>query len=131
MHERIEQELVLLRGRYPALEYRPNGHWILIPAYALPAGWSRAATDVALQIPIGYPGTPPYGFYVLAGLTVNGTRPDNYVEPAPAQPPFGNSWGMFSWTLGDGEWRPTTNPTTGVNLLNWVIGFGLRFREGK
>lgn len=131
MQERIEAELALLRGRYPDLEYRPEGHWVKIPRYPLPAGWSGSETDVAFQIPVGFPGTPPYGIYVPGGITFNGTRPDNYTEPAPSQPPISGSWGIFSWTPDDGAWRATTDPTTGSNLLNWVIGFAQRFREGK
>src|SRR5882762_5345160 len=101
MNERIEQELGLLRGRYPTLEYRLEGHWVRIPAYPLPAGWNRAATDVAFQIPVGHPGTPPYGICAPVGLTVAGVRPDNYAEPAPTQPPFGGAWGVFSWAPAD------------------------------
>lgn len=131
MQQRIEQELVLLRGRYPKLEYRPEGQWVRIPDYSLPPGWNRAVSDVVFQIQVAHPGTPPYGIYSPSGLTFNGQRPDNYTEPAPSQPPFGGTWGVFSWAPGDGEWRPTADPHTGSNLLNWVIGFATRFREGK
>ncbi len=130
MKERIEQELVLLRGRWPTLEYRAEGDWIRIPEYPLPVGWNRPCTDVAFQPHVTHPGTPPYGIYVPAGLTFNGLRPDNYAEPAPAQPPFGGVWGIFSWTPAD-EWRPTADPVAGSNLLNWAVGFADRFREGK
>ena len=131
MQERIEAELRLLRGRHPDLEYRPEAHWVKIPKYPLSAGWSGPETDAAFQIPVGFPGTPPYGIYVPAGITFNGARPDNYTEPAPSQPPFDGSWGIFSWAPEDGEWHPTADPATGSNLLNWVIGFAQRFREGK
>lgn len=131
MQERIEQELALLRGRYADLEYRLEGQWVRIPNYPLPTGWSRSPTAVAFQIPVSHPGTPPYGIYAPVGLTFNGGRPDNYTEPAPTQPPFGGTWGIFSWAPADGEWRPTADPATGSNLLNWVIGFATRFREGR
>lgn len=131
MQDRIEQELALLRVRYPKLDYRPEGQWVRIPDCTLPPDWNRAVTDVAFQIPTAHPGTPPYGIYVPAGLMFKGQPPDNYVEPAPTQPPFGGTWGTFSWAPADGEWRPTANPQTGSNLLNWVVGFAARFREGK
>ncbi len=131
MQERIDQELVLLRGRWPDLDYRPEGQWLWIPGYPLSPGWNRTATDVAFQIHVSHPGTPPYGIYVPAGLTFSGQRPDNYTEPAPAQPPFGGVWGIFSWAPADGEWRATAEPRTGANLLNWAVGFAARFREGK
>ncbi len=129
MEERIEKELALLRQRYPDLEYK-NG-WVRIPSYPLPEGWNRTATDVAFQILVGYPGTPPYGIYTPVGLQFKEEKPDRYTEPAQTQPPFPGSWGIFSWQPENGQWKPTADPTTGSNLLNWVIGFGNRFREGK
>jgi len=131
MQERINQELILLRQRYPDLEYRENGNWIVIPSYPLPMDWNRPSTDVVFQIPVGYPGIPPYGIYTPVGLLYNESRPDNYTEPAPTQPPFPGSWGIFSWQPSDGQWRPTADLMTGSKLLNWVIGFSGRFREGK
>lgn len=131
MQERIEQELTLLRSHHPNLEYESEGRWVRIPSYQLPEGWNRSVIDVAFQIPIGYPGTPPYGIYTPAGLAFNRTRPDNYAEPASTQPPLGGTWGIFSWTPVEGQWRPTADLLTGSNLLNWVLGFADRFREGK
>ncbi len=131
MRERIEQELALLRQRYADLEYREDGHWVRVPSYGLPPGWNRPVTDVVFQIPIGFPGTPPYGIYTPLGLIFNGARPDNYTEPAAMQPPFGGAWGLFSWSTLDGHWRATVDLVSGYTLLNWVIGFADRFREGK
>lgn len=130
MHERIQQELRLLRQRWPDLEYREEGNWARIPSYALPNGWNREVTEVAFAIPVGYPGTPPYGIYVPSGILFGGARPKDYTEPAPAQPPFGGTWGIFSWAPGDGQWRPAAEPVSGSNLVNWVLGFAVRFREG-
>jgi len=130
MDERIEQELALLRAWYPDLEYEPNGRWVRIPIYKLPASWSRGATPVCFQIVVGYPGTPPYGIYVPAGLLFNGQKPNNYQEPAPSQPPFSESWGIFSWSP-DGPWRATADVISGSNLMNWVRGFADRFGEGR
>lgn len=130
MDERIKKELELLRRRNPELEYKEEGRWIRIPSYPLPKGWNRVSTDVAFQIIAGYPGAPPYGIYVPAGLLFNQGRPDNYTEPAQTQPPFPGTWGVFSWQV-DGQWRATTDLVTGSNLLNWVMGFADRFREGK
>ena len=131
MEERIERELRLLRTRFQDLEYVAQGQWVRIPGYPLPEGWSGTATEVAFQIPIGFPGTPPYGIYTPAGLTFREHRPDNYSEPAGTQPPFGGTWGIFSWAPAEGAWRATADPATGSNLLNWVVGFANRFREGK
>jgi hypothetical protein len=127
---RIEAELALLRAFYVEVEYRPEGHWVCVRRYPFPSGWSVTETAVAMQVPTGYPGTPPYGIYVPAGLTYKEQRPNNYTEPAAAQPPFGGVWGVFSWQPADGQWRPAATPVAGTNLLPWVRGFAERFAEG-
>ena len=131
MRERIEQELALLRQRYADLEYQEEDHWVRVPSYPLFPGWSKSMTDIVFQIPTSFPGTPPYGIYTPSGLMFNGLPPDNYTEPAAAQPPFNGTWGIFSWTTLDGQWRATADLTQGFTLLNWVIGFSGRFQEGK
>lgn len=128
MRERIEEELALLRTVYPHLNHKDQ--WVLIPSYPLPAGWSQTVVDVALVIKDSYPGTPPYGIYVPAGLRFKGASPSNYTEPASEQPPFGGTWGIFSWQPEGADWRPTADLSKGANLLNWVQGFAKRFQEG-
>ena len=131
MEIRIREELALLRQRYDDLEYNEDGRWVRIPSYPLPEGWNRSLTDVIFQIPVGFPGTPPYGIYTPAGLLFKGERPNNYSEPTPTRPPFPGNWGIFSWMSDEGQWRPTADVVSGSNLLNWVVGFAARFREGK
>lgn len=131
MNERIQAEVTLIRSRYPDAECEEAGVWVRIPAFTLPKGWSREATDVAFQIPNGYPGVPPYGIYVPSGLLFAGSQPDNYSDPAGTQPPFPDSWAVFSWLPADGEWRATADLHSGSNLLNWITGFSARFGEGK
>jgi len=127
--ERIEAELNLLRKFFRNLEFL--GQWIRITDYPLPAGWSRERTDVATQVPQNYPGGPPYGIYVPSGLLFNGARPANYEDTASNCPPFGGSWGVFSWSPESGTWaQPTQDIVSGPNLLNWVNGFKSRFEQG-
>lgn len=130
MRDRIEAELSLLRQFYADLDYLADARWVRLPRFRLPSGWNRRETAVAWQIPTGYPGTPPYGIYVPAGLLFNGSRPNNYMEPARTQPPFGGVWGVFSWQPADGQWCATADPSKGANLAAWVRGFGERFGEG-
>jgi hypothetical protein len=131
MKERIDKELALLQQQYEKLEYREDGQWVRIPAYPLPAGWSLQTADVVFQIPTAFPGAPPYGFYVLAGLQFNGQKPNSYTEPASTQPPFAGSWGLFSWSIEG--YRPTAQPdlVRGYTLVAWAKGFANRFQEGK
>ena len=130
MTPRIEEELGLLRRRYGDVEYVERGQWVRLPKYPGGTTANRAEMPVAFQIPPGYPGALPYGFYVPSGILLNGSRPNNYTEPAQNTPPFDGTWGFFSWSPVDGEWRPAATVTAGSNLLNWTLGFAARFREG-
>lgn len=128
MVERIEAEMTLIRQRFPDVVYQDEGRWVYLPSYPLPEGWNREATDVAFQISEGYPAAPPYGFYVPSGICFQGSTPDNYTDPAASQPPFGGSWGFFSWAPI--VWKPTADAPKGSNLLQWAKGFEDRFQEG-
>lgn len=127
--DRIAEEVELLRRVFPATEFRDQ--WVRILGIPLPSGWNRPATDVAFQIADAFPGAPPSGLFVPSGLRFNGSMPQNYTEPAGSSPPFGGSWGAFSWTILDAaDWRPSVHAERGVNLLQWVRGFDQRFAEG-
>ena len=129
--DRIDLELQLLRTRWPSLDYVEAGRWVRIPEYPIPAdpaGWNRTETDGVFQILDAHPGQPPYGLYVPAGIQFNGGLPAKYQEPAANQPPFGGDWGIFSWTVE--HWQPAADIHAGSNLLNWVVGFSQRFKEG-
>ena len=127
---REDEELALLRQLF-SVDYEPTGRWVRVKGYRIHApGWNRSVSDTAFQILPTYP-APPYGFYVPVGIRHNGAVPENYKEPAPAQPPFGpESWAMFSWTPEDGQWRPGSTVHNGSNLCDWVRGFAQRFQGG-
>lgn len=125
--ERIEQELALLRTRFPRLERQ--GDWIRLLDYPLPAGWNRDKTDVVFQIPPTYPGTRPYAFFVPSGIRCGDNKPGRYREPATQKVPFSGEWGMFSWLAEDEQWVPKEPIAAGRNLLNWAEGIASRFKE--
>lgn len=127
---RIAEEVALLRTRFKDLEYKETGQWVRVGGFPFPAGWACPKSDVVFQVPIQYPGNPPYGFYVRSPLRYNGAMPKNYQEPANNRPPFEGEWGFFSWAAQDGEWRATTDLVNGANLLNVLMSFGDRLREG-
>jgi hypothetical protein len=128
MGARIEQELRLLRSRWPELQYDPGGRWVLLPGYPLPAGWNRPVTDLVFQIQVNHPGAAAYGFLTPNGLFYNGNVPTNYQYPAPTQPPFPGPWGLFSWSPED--WQPHADIAAGSNLFTWAQSFTRRFMEG-
>ena len=128
--QRLEQELALVQGRFRNAQR--TGTWFLIPDYSLSdEGWGLAVTPVAFRAPPGYPGAQPYGIFVPAGLRYRGARPQSYQEPAGEKPPFPpDAWGLLSWGPDDAQWRAGATPATGSNLLNFALGFSVRFRQG-
>lgn len=127
---RLDEELELLRRRFP--DAKRQGVWFLLPAVPLPsAGWNRQRSDIALRAQTGHPATPPYGFYVPAGLRVNDATPDNYQEPVSEATPFGGAWGLFSWAAEDGQWQPSANAERGSNMLDFALGVLARLGQGK
>lgn len=126
---RILEELVLLRTAFPDLEYRADGHWVRIPAYAVPDEvWDKSHVEVAFQIPEQIPGQAPYGFWVRPAIALrSGGQVDNYAYPAPT--PFGDDWGKFSWQLL--SWNPKADIVAGENMLNFAHSIADRLREGR
>ncbi len=121
---RIDQEIEILRSRYPDVQLRDP--WVLIPAYPVPSvGWSVSAVAVAFLIPGGYPGAKPYAFHVSPPLRVGNAVPTNSTESH--EPVFPGVWQKFSWDCP--EWAPGTEPRSGTNLLHWALSFRERLRE--
>jgi len=129
MNERCAAELDLLRRRWPSLSVVEDGLWVMIPSYPVPPGsWDRETIDVAFQIPAGLPAERPYGFYVRLPFGLqSGADVGNYT--APAATPFDGEWGKFSCELD--PWQPAEPITAGTNMVNFVLAFANRLREGS
>ncbi len=130
MEGRIDQELALLKKEFPNLVYREEGMWVFVKVFRIPQNiWNRNEASICFQIPAGYPGNPPYGFYIEGGLGLKDTdeKPKNYEEPV--QTPFEGTWGKFSWQH-DNSWRATSDLTSGGNLLNFLHTFRDRLIQG-
>ena len=128
MQERIKQELALLRRYYKGIKFVGEGQWVFLPQYGLPQPWQPSPIPIPFQIPTGYPGTAPYGFYAPANLTYSGAQPEN-ANPAPNPPPFDGDWLLLSWAPQD--WRPTADVMSGSNLWGWCRSFFERFKDGR
>lgn len=135
--DRIEGELDLLRKFYPDIEYDESAKIFVIPTYTIQTDfWSSKTVRLAFQVPSGYPGQPPYAFYIEGGLKLrekSDQAADQHVDKIPSNyaecplPPFGGTWGMFSWAHEN--WKPTADLSSGSNLLNFVQSFKDRFAE--
>jgi hypothetical protein len=128
MGNRIHEEIHLLRQYFQDLVYHEETRWVLVPRYMIPPGmWDRDEVAVCFQIPPGYPGQKPYGFYVSPRVQLRGggavkNRTDS------SEAPFAGEWAKFSWDMP--AWHATADLQTGSNLLNFVLTFRARFEQG-
>lgn len=131
MNERIEQEWELLRQYYSALEISSDKCWGMIRDYQLPTGmdWNKNAIGLCFQFPPGYPGATPYGIYAPSDILFKEKKPDNFEPNAQNKPPFEGEWGLFSWSPEG--WNPGADILKGSNMLNFVLTFSERFKQGK
>jgi hypothetical protein len=126
---RIEAELDLLRLHYVGVDHLKADtlDWFQVYGLRTPEDWSPRAIAVVFSVTQGYPGAPPYGFYVPSALTRGGAPPSEHRAPHP--PPFNGEWRFLSWQAVG--WQPTADVRTGSNLWGWVRSFPQRLREGQ
>jgi len=132
MTERLAKEMAILSTVFGDAEFHDkDSGWVRIPRYSVQyGGWKQAEVSVCFQVPAGYPGDAPYAFWVSPLLRLEGTDAaprNNYQEPSPT--PFKGTWGRFSWSH-DSSWNPGIDPAAGSNILDFVLTFRERFREG-
>jgi hypothetical protein len=122
----VTRQLELMRTQWPNLSYLDDGHWVRVPDWQLPHGWSLPTVDIAFQIKPAVD-QPPYAFYVNStDLKFNGKTPENWTMSAEVQ--FPGAWSVFSWAPE--TWIPTANPNLGPNMLAFARSFANRFAEG-
>lgn len=126
MQARLSEELSLLRRYFGEIDFVDPSSWIRVAKYRLGGLWEPSEVSVAYQVPAGFPGMPPYGFYVqqtprLNGAPLQGSAPPN-------KPPFAGDWLHISWAAE--TWLPAASAEAGSNLWGWTRSFADRFREG-
>jgi hypothetical protein len=122
----VNRQVEMLRTQWPNLSYQEGGHWVRIPNWQLPCGWSAPSVDVAFQVKEAVD-QPPYAFYVnTADLKYNGNAPSNWTLSA--EVPFPGAWSVFSWAPE--TWIPTANPDLGPSMVAFARSFANRFEEG-
>jgi hypothetical protein len=126
--ERLQEELELLRSVFPDLDYRCDEevHWVRIPDYRVPAGWSQQQVEAVFRIPSEV-GAAPYAFFVRPALALaEGGSISNYGYPSVT--PWGADFGQFSWSPL-GPWVPKADIRAGANMLNFARSFADRLAE--
>lgn len=129
---RLEEEHRLIATVFPSVVRSQD--WFLIPddARATRYGWTPGPFPVAFHAQPGHPGQVPYGIYVPSSAQIGGQVPNNFNGNASNRPPFEGQWGVLSWQ-GDDQgipWVPAQRIREGANLLNFLITFDERFKEG-
>ena len=129
---RLKEEYRLIATVFPSVIR--SGDWFLIQddARATRWGWLPDPFPVAFHAQPGHPGQVPYGIYVLSSARVGGHAPNNFRANANNRPPFEGQWGVLSWQgdTDDTPWVPAQLIREGANLLNFLITFEERFKEG-
>lgn len=103
----IDEAVDQLEGQgYEIRRCSERGYTVLIlTAYPLPDGWSKAATDLLLKLPASFPNGAPDMFWTSEDLTLaNGAVPvkGDVIELA-----CGRRWRRFSWHPK--SWSPATD----------------------
>lgn len=118
MSERRRSEIALLREGYPSVRHDDPIEWVIVEDTALPDGYNRSETEILIDLPAGYPQTPPDNFYVPAGLRLaDGSQPDAFNPKHRTH--VGEQWDRFSWHEDDG-WSPAPTIENGSNLLTFM-----------
>jgi hypothetical protein len=123
MHERVREEIALLRQQIPDLQHGDQLDWVLIPELVLPPDrYNMRAVMVSFRIPPAYPRTGPDFFFADRDLRLKdgGFPPAFNVHPAGpvVMAPVPGNWGWFSWHPAG--WRPAATVEGGDNLSGFV-----------
>jgi hypothetical protein len=87
---------------------------LIIKGYALPPGFDHDEVDLLVQLPPGFPDTPPDMFWVDPWIKLSASQT---YAPASEHPQemLGRRWQRFSRHLGAGAWRPGID-----SLATWM-----------
>ena len=127
--ERLAAEQPLLTKAFERLELDVAGRVLVIPEHRLGDGWNLMATPVLVEIPPGYPTTPPDNICVTSDLRLaNGATPANTMG---IREIAGRSWLQFSYHIEAGDWRPHPDLSLSDTLVTYLVGALGRLAEAN
>src|SRR5262249_54050748 len=86
-----------------ALTPQPGGwSFLVIPEYAVPAGFEPRRVEILIKLPPGFPDAAPDMFWVHPAVRINGNIP----RATSNERLLGKNWQRFSWHLASGAWKP-------------------------
>jgi hypothetical protein len=117
-------------AEYGELECGENLEWVIIKNWNLPTGWNKTETSVLVQIPSGYPVTPPDNFCADNDLRLaDGGMPGNSTANVSQ---LERLWLQFSYHVETADWKPDVDLLQGHNLLTFLrIGVTRRLLEAN
>jgi Prokaryotic E2 family E/Multiubiquitin len=95
--------------------------WLLIHGYPVPNGYTTSRTDLALEVPLTYPGAQIDMFYTYPPLALTTNRPIDRTQVSASieGKPF-NGWSRHRGELS--KWNPTTdNVSTHLALVESAL----------
>jgi hypothetical protein len=132
MHERVKEEIEILRRKFPDLQYGEEWNWVLIPKYPLPDLFTKSDTNLLWIIQPGYPQTAPDDFFVDGDLRLkNGSNPPAFnagPNSSSGVAPVSGNWGWFSWHPESGKWKPAAEIEKGDNFLTFLRSVNICLR---
>ena len=120
----VEQELKALAddGRKSELLESEGTACVVFPAYPLPRGYSKKASDLLLVLPLSYPNGKPDMFWVEPDVTLAGGAVPKSADQI--EPHVGRQWRRFSWHMS--SWNPATdNLRTFLEFINCRLAKGV------
>ncbi len=125
--ERLTVEQPLLTKTFEGLELDVAGRVLIIPDHPLGDGWNLTVTPVLVEIPPGYPTTPPDNICVTADLRLaNGATPANTMG---IREIADRSWLQFSYHIEAADWRPQSDLSQSDTLVTYLVGALHRLEE--
>jgi hypothetical protein len=120
MSARVIAEGVLLEDAFGGVDVAPDFTWVRLRAHQLVPGWNRSATPVLVEIPTGYPTTPPDNFYSAADLRLaNGAMPGN---TSGVRVIDGAEVLQFSYHVETADWRADADLARSDTLVTYFGG---------
>lgn len=110
----------LLRVAFGDVDLAADCSWVRLREHDLVSGWNRSVTPVLIEVPTGYPTTPPDNFYTAADLRLaNGLMPGN---TSGLRIIDGLEMLQFSYHVETVDWRPDTDLARSATLVTYFAG---------
>ena len=125
----LSAEGPLLAATFEGIELDIDGLVMTIPCHPLGSGWNLPDTPVLVEIPAGYPTTPPDNICATAELRLpNGVTPSSTMG---IRKIAGRRWLQFSYHIEPADWQPHPDLDQSDTLVTYLVGALRRLEEAS